>query len=236
MRSVLRGSPFGLAAPGSSGSRRLGPGWPGTRRRGRRPQPGRLGGRCWRRCLRSRRRRRLLSGGGGTWLGRGGGNWLGRGNSGGGRVGDRAGRGIVRGLASGGGADARRGRRRKIRRRQWPRRRRRRRHSFGGPGNDCSRRGRGGDPDRDGGRWRWRRRSWCGRRRSWCGRRGGRRDLGVGFGALGLNGPAQPFLIRPTTDAVGLLLLDARRVALDPDPELKAQVQGFFVGEAELAS
>jgi hypothetical protein len=53
---------------------------------------------------------------------------------------------------------------------------------------------------------------------------------------LGFYGPAQSFLIGPTTDAVGLLLLDARGVALDADPELEAQVQRFFVGEAELTS
>jgi hypothetical protein len=36
--------------------------------------------------------------------------------------------------------------------------------------------------------------------------------------------------------AVGLLLLDARGVALNPDPELEAEIESFFVGEAELAS
>jgi hypothetical protein len=53
---------------------------------------------------------------------------------------------------------------------------------------------------------------------------------------LGLHRPAQALLISPATDAVGLLLLDARGVALHPDPQLNAQVQGFFVGEAELSS
>jgi hypothetical protein len=33
-----------------------------------------------------------------------------------------------------------------------------------------------------------------------------------------------------------LLLLDARGVALDADAELDAQVQRFFVGQAELTS
>jgi hypothetical protein len=43
-------------------------------------------------------------------------------------------------------------------------------------------------------------------------------------------------LIRLTADAVGLLLLDARGVALDANPELQAQIERFFVGKAELAS
>jgi hypothetical protein len=51
-----------------------------------------------------------------------------------------------------------------------------------------------------------------------------------------LDRATQPLLIRPTADAIGLLLLDARGVALDADPELEAQVERFFVGEAELSS
>jgi hypothetical protein len=43
-------------------------------------------------------------------------------------------------------------------------------------------------------------------------------------------------LIRPTANAISLLLLDARGVALDADPELDAQIERFLVGEAELAS
>jgi hypothetical protein len=43
-------------------------------------------------------------------------------------------------------------------------------------------------------------------------------------------------LIRPTANAISLLLLDARGVALDTDPERKAQIERFFIGEAELAS
>jgi hypothetical protein len=43
-------------------------------------------------------------------------------------------------------------------------------------------------------------------------------------------------LIGPAADAVSLLLLDARRVALDADPELEAEVKRFFVSEAELTS
>jgi hypothetical protein len=43
-------------------------------------------------------------------------------------------------------------------------------------------------------------------------------------------------LIRLTADAVGLLLLDARGVALYSDPKLQAEIESFFVGEAELTS
>ncbi len=39
--------------------------------------------------------------------------------------------------------------------------------------------------------------------------------------ASGLDRAAQALLVRPTADAVGLLLLDARGVALDADPELR---------------
>jgi hypothetical protein len=45
-----------------------------------------------------------------------------------------------------------------------------------------------------------------------------------------LDGAAEPLLIGLTTDAVGLLFLDARGVALDPDAQLEAQVESFFVG------
>jgi hypothetical protein len=51
-----------------------------------------------------------------------------------------------------------------------------------------------------------------------------------------LDRAAQAFLVSLTTDAVCLLLLDARGVALHPDAELDAQIESFFVGEAELAS
>ncbi len=54
--------------------------------------------------------------------------------------------------------------------------------------------------------------------------------------ALGLDGAAQTLLIGLTADAIGLLLLDARGVALDPDAQLQAEVERFFVGEAELTS
>jgi hypothetical protein len=58
----------------------------------------------------------------------------------------------------------------------------------------------------------------------------------LGRGRLGLDGTAQPLLIGLTADAVGLLLFDARGVALDPDAELEAKVKGFLVAEAELFS
>ena len=81
----------------------------------------------------------------------------------------------------------------------------------------------------------------CPRRRRGGGSDRRRRGRGSGLGGrlrarLDFDGPAQSLLIGPTTDAVGLLLLDARGVALDADPELEAQVQRFFVGEAELTS
>jgi hypothetical protein len=77
------------------------------------------------------------------------------------------------------------------------------------------------------------------------GRRGGRGSRGVGrAGRGGGGGPitfwryrsAQSFLICFATDAVGLLLLDARGVALDSDPKLDAEIKGFLVREAELSS
>jgi hypothetical protein len=39
-----------------------------------------------------------------------------------------------------------------------------------------------------------------------------------------LNRAAETLLIRLTADAIGLLLLDARGVALDPNPELEAEI------------
>jgi hypothetical protein len=47
---------------------------------------------------------------------------------------------------------------------------------------------------------------------------------------LRLDRAAQTVLVGATADAVGLLLLDARGVALDTDPELQAEIEGFFVG------
>jgi len=39
-----------------------------------------------------------------------------------------------------------------------------------------------------------------------------------------LNRATKALLIRLTADAIGLLLLNARGVALDPDPELEAEI------------
>ncbi len=77
-----------------------------------------------------------------------------------------------------------------------------------------------------------------GRGRGWGHRLGGRR-LGrrrldrrgllgllrrLGRGWLGLNRAPEALLIRFTANAIGLLLLDARGVALHPDPELEAEI------------
>jgi hypothetical protein len=43
-------------------------------------------------------------------------------------------------------------------------------------------------------------------------------------------------LISLAPDAVSLLFLDARGVALHSDPQLETEIQGFFVREAELSS
>jgi hypothetical protein len=50
------------------------------------------------------------------------------------------------------------------------------------------------------------------------------------------NGTAQAFSVSLTAYPVSLLVLDARRVAFDPDTERYAQVQSFLVGQAELSS
>jgi hypothetical protein len=55
----------------------------------------------------------------------------------------------------------------------------------------------------------------------------------VGFG---LHRTPQALLVSLAPDAVRLLLLDARGVALYSDPQLEAEVEGFFVGETELSS
>jgi hypothetical protein len=52
---------------------------------------------------------------------------------------------------------------------------------------------------------------------------------------LGLGVAAQTLAIRLPADAVGLGVLDARGMALDPDAQVQAEVERFFVGEAELA-
>jgi hypothetical protein len=85
-----------------------------------------------------------------------------------------------------------------------------------------------------------------------CG--GGRRLLGGGRGRLGrlgllgrgllrrrlvllrLHVATEPVAVGLATDAVGLGVLDARGVALGLDAEVLAQVEGLFVGEAELTS
>jgi hypothetical protein len=41
---------------------------------------------------------------------------------------------------------------------------------------------------------------------------------------------AKPLAIRLAANAVGLLVLDARGVAFDPDAEGDTKVKGFFVG------
>ena len=53
---------------------------------------------------------------------------------------------------------------------------------------------------------------------------------------LGLHRAAEALPIGLPTGAVGLGVLDGRRVALDPHPEGQAQVERFFVGQAELVS
>jgi hypothetical protein len=52
---------------------------------------------------------------------------------------------------------------------------------------------------------------------------------------LRLNVALQALALCLATDAVGLCVLDARRVALDPDPERAAQIERLLVGEPELA-
>jgi hypothetical protein len=60
--------------------------------------------------------------------------------------------------------------------------------------------------------------------------------VAVGGRRLRFDGPAETLLVGLAADAVGLLLLDARGVALDSYAQLEAQVKRFFVGEAELSS
>ena len=52
----------------------------------------------------------------------------------------------------------------------------------------------------------------------------------------GLRVAAQTVPVGLAADAIRLLILDARGMALDPDAEADAEVQSFFIGEAELAS
>jgi hypothetical protein len=53
---------------------------------------------------------------------------------------------------------------------------------------------------------------------------------------VGLYGATQAVAISLATDAVGLGILDGRRVALHADPELDAQVERFFIRESELSA
>jgi hypothetical protein len=52
-------------------------------------------------------------------------------------------------------------------------------------------------------------------------------------GLLGLDVALQPLALSLAADAVGLGVLDARRVALDPNPERAAQIERLLVGEPE---
>jgi hypothetical protein len=67
-------------------------------------------------------------------------------------------------------------------------------------------------------------------------RGGGLSGRGYGFGGgLGLDRTTESLLVRLAADAVGLLLLDARGVALDADAERLAEVERLLVGQPELA-
>ena len=46
----------------------------------------------------------------------------------------------------------------------------------------------------------------------------------MGLGRLRLDGASETLLVSLTPDAIRLLLLDARGVALDPDPKLEAEI------------
>jgi hypothetical protein len=73
----------------------------------------------------------------------------------------------------------------------------------------------------------------------------GRLSLGLGSASgaslaglrwfLGLNLAPEPLPIRLAANPVGLLVLDARRMTLDPNTEGYAKVKRFLVGQAELA-
>lgn len=67
--------------------------------------------------------------------------------------------------------------------------------------------------------------------------RRGRCDLAHGLrGCPRLDPMTQALGLGPPPDAVGLRFDDARRVALDPDAQIEAQVEGFLVGQPELSS
>ena len=63
---------------------------------------------------------------------------------------------------------------------------------------------------------------------------GGLARLLGGSGLVGLDRAAQALGVGLAADAVGLGVLNGGRVALDPDPEGKGQLQPLLVGEAEL--
>ncbi len=60
--------------------------------------------------------------------------------------------------------------------------------------------------------------------------------LGHGQLLFGLHVAAESFALGLPADAIGLLVLDARGVTLDTDPEIDAEVECFFVRESELTS
>jgi hypothetical protein len=51
-----------------------------------------------------------------------------------------------------------------------------------------------------------------------------------------LHRTAQTVPVRLPPDAVGLGVLDGRRVTLDTDPELDAEVERFLIGQPELSA
>jgi hypothetical protein len=53
---------------------------------------------------------------------------------------------------------------------------------------------------------------------------------------LGLDGTTEPIPVGLPADAVGLSVFDRRRVTLDADPELEAQVERFLIAEPELSA
>jgi hypothetical protein len=65
----------------------------------------------------------------------------------------------------------------------------------------------------------------------------GRGRGGLGWGrSLRLGRTSQAGGVGPPADAVSLGVLDRRGMALDPDPELEAQVERFLVGQPQLTS
>src|SRR5205085_2902531 len=75
-------------------------------------------------------------------------------------------------------------------------------------------------------------------RRGAVARAGGRRSSGGALGCrrlLGRRGTAEALAVGLAPDAVSLGVLDARGMALDPDPQGLAEVERLLVGQAELA-